>query len=137
MNNSSYNNSTSRSGASSYRSSDYRTSGQREESLLQETDRELHDVIRSATDRDRGGAAGAGDQSLFLRGKPVRRGTGTDCRRFDRRRQKRLYSKGLRAYCCDNHPLRSLVAFYGQFRIFRIKKIIQGFGAAPAGYCVL
>ena len=52
MNNSSYNNSTSRSGASSYRSSDYRTSGQREESLLQETDRELHDVIRSATDRD-------------------------------------------------------------------------------------
>ena len=52
MNNSSYNNSTSRSGAASYRSSDYRTSGQREESLLQETDRELHDVIRSATDRD-------------------------------------------------------------------------------------
>ena len=51
MNNSSYN-STNRSGASSYRSSDYRTSGQREESLLQETDRELHDVIRSATDRD-------------------------------------------------------------------------------------
>ena len=52
MNNSSYNNSTSRSGASLYRSSDYRTSGQREESLLHETDRELHDVIRSATDRD-------------------------------------------------------------------------------------
>ncbi len=52
MNNSSYNNSTNRSGASSNRSSDYRTSGQREESLLQETDRELHEVIRSATDRD-------------------------------------------------------------------------------------
>ena len=47
MNNSNYNDRTDRSGVTSYRSSGYTSSG-----LLQETDRELNELIKSATDRD-------------------------------------------------------------------------------------
>ena len=52
MNNSNYNDRTDRSGVTSYRSSGYTSSGRREEGLLQETDLELNELIKSATDRD-------------------------------------------------------------------------------------
>ena len=51
MNNSNYNDRTDRSGVTSYRSSGYTSSGRREEGLLQETDRELNELIKSATGR--------------------------------------------------------------------------------------